>query len=63
MSHSREQMRKKEEAMKEAMEHKNHSNIANKRGGKDHEDHKNGDMDRGTDAGDMGQSDKFSLGY
>ena len=64
MSHSKEQMRKKEEAMKESMHHIHHANVTHARDGRDHESHKVDDMRRGSpDAGDMGSSDKFSMGY
>lgn len=63
MSHTPEQKRKVADALKESMEHK-HANVNGLRGGKAHEAHKMGDMAQGSpDAGDMGQSDKFSMGY
>lgn len=43
MSHSLEQKRKKEEALRESHEHQN-SNVMNPRGGKEHEDHKMAQM-------------------
>jgi len=73
MSHSAAQQRKKAEAMKEAIDHHKHATVDGMRSGRDHEAHKVGDIkrddrDRGEIAnsggvGDMGSSDKFSMGY
>ena len=46
MTHSPEQHRKKEEAMKESKHHFHNSNVMHTRDGKDHEDHKSAQMSR-----------------
>lgn len=46
VSHSKEQHRKKAEAMKESMEHHRHATVTGMRDGKDHEAHKSEQMGR-----------------
>jgi hypothetical protein len=62
--HSKEQMRKKDEARKESVDHFKNADIMHERGGMSHDQHKMGDMRRGSpDMGDMGSADKFNPGY